>query len=70
MKRAKFRIDVDSHTFLTMVGVIGGLVVVLLGYGIIWLLKYSPFHPLVTFTAVCILAIAILLILSIRRMEE
>lgn len=69
MKRDKFRIDVDSHTFVTMVAVILGLLIVLLVSGIIWLLKYSPFHPLVTFTAVCILVVIILLILSIRREE-
>lgn len=69
MKRVKFRIDVDSPAFVTMVGVIGGLLIVLLGSVIVWLLKNSPFHPLVTFVACCILAIAILLILSIRREE-
>lgn len=69
MKRAKFRIDVDSSPFLTMVGVIGGLLIVLLVSGIVWLLKTSPFHPLVTFTGTCILAVIILLILSIRKEE-
>lgn len=69
MKRVKFRIDADSPAFVTMVVVIVGLLIVLLVSGIVWLLKASPFHPLVTFTAVCILAIAILLILSIRREE-
>lgn len=69
MKRVKFRIDADSPTFVTMVAVIIGFVVVLLVSAIVWLLKFSPFHPLVTFTAICILAIAILLILSIRKEE-
>ena len=66
MIRVKFRVDVDSPTFKTMVGVIIGLLIVLLVSGIVWLLKTSPFHPLMTFTTICILAIIILFILSIR----
>lgn len=69
MKRAKFRIDVNSHTFVIMVGVILGLMVAFLVSGIIWLLENSPFHPLVTVIAICILSIVLLLILSIRKVE-